>query len=75
MKSFEDVRRAAVEAATRARIVKGATRREKVRRGVLAGYTDAEIAGALQCSPKTVQRHRLAAGLTRPMGPPRGRRI
>ena len=75
MDSFEDARRAGLEASIAVRMARGATRREKVRRGVLAGYTDAEIAGALQCSPKTVQRHRLAAGLTRPMGPPRGRRI
>ena len=68
MDSFEDARKAAVEAATRARIAKAATTREKVTRGVLAGYTDAEIAGALQCSTRTVQRHRIAAGLTRPRG-------
>ncbi len=68
MDSFEATRKAAVEAATAARIAKAATTREKVVGGVLAGFTDAEISGALQCSTRTVQRHRLAAGLTRPKG-------
>ena len=74
MDSAEKARKAAVEAATAARIAKGATTRQKVVRGVLAGYTDAEIARALQCSRRCVQSHRLAAGFTKPRGRPRGRR-
>lgn len=68
MDSFEEARRAGLEASNVVRVAKGVTTREKVTRGFLAGFTDAEIARALQCSPKTVQHHRLAAGLTRPRG-------
>lgn len=68
MDSFEDARKAGLKASIAVRMAKGATRREKVRRGVLTGYTDAEIARAIGCSTRTVQRHRIAAGLTRPRG-------
>ena len=70
MDSFEEARWAGLEASIATRVAQGATTREKVTRGFLAGFTDAEIARALQCSPRTVRRHRTAAGLTRPMGRP-----
>lgn len=73
MDSFEEARRAGLEASIAKRVAKGKTRRAMIRSAVLEGFTDAEIAGALQCSPKTVQRHRLAAGLTRPRGGARKR--
>lgn len=73
MDSFDEARRAGVKASIATRVAKGATTREKVTRGFLAGFTDAEIARALQCSPKTVQHHRLAAGLTRSRGGARKR--
>ena len=42
MDSFETARKAGLAASIAARIAKGATTREKVTRGVLAGLTDAE---------------------------------
>lgn len=68
MDSFETARKAGLEASIAARVAQGKTRREKVASGVLAGFTDAEIARALQCSTRTVQRHRLAAGFIQPRG-------
>ena len=36
--------------------------------GVLEGYSDADVAHVMECSPRTVQRKRLAAGIERPKG-------
>ena len=68
MDSFEDARKAGLKASIATRVAQGKTRRAMIASAVLDGFTDAEIARALRCSPKTVQRHRLAAGLTRPRG-------
>ena len=71
MDSFEDARKVGLKASIATRVAQGKTRRAMIASAVLDGFTDAEIAGALRCSAKTVQRHRLSAGLTRPMGRPR----
>lgn len=71
MDGFEDARKAGLKASIAARVARGKTRRAMIASAVLDGFTDAEIAGALRCSVRTVQRHRLAAGLARPTGRPR----
>ena len=40
--------------------------------GVREGYPDAYVARVLECSARTVRRHRIEAGLTRPRGRPPG---
>ena len=43
-------------------------RKKTIIEGVREGYSDADIAHVLECSARTVQRHRIEAGLTQPRG-------
>ena len=43
-------------------------RKKAIIEGLREGYSDADVAHELECSARTVRRHRAAAGITRPSG-------
>ena len=45
-------------------------RKKAILEGVREGYSDAYVAHVLECSARTVRRHRIEAGLARPRGRP-----